>query len=130
MAFLVATFAGISENLLLTLSDCFASSMAVSAQQRRATDELNQKGEAYVILILEILLTAAAWRRGWNALALVPLAIVIVVGIALGAMMGVSHPGQSTSELTQQLAPIALCGDLLALAALGTMAARGRQTHF
>jgi hypothetical protein len=99
-------------------------------EQRRATDELNQKGEAYVILILEILLTAAAWRRGWNALALVPLAIVIVVGIALGAMMGVSHPGQSTSELTQQLAPIALCGDLLALAALGTMAARGRQTHF
>ena len=38
-----------------------------------------------MILILEIMLTAAAWRRGWRVLALVPISIAFITGLLIGS---------------------------------------------
>jgi len=49
-----------------------------------------------MLLILEIGLTIAAWRRGWKSRALLPLAIAVGVGFMAGIFIGIA--GGSTGE--------------------------------
>lgn len=72
-----------------------------------------------MLLLLEIWLTVAAWRAGWKATALLPTGAAIAVGILLGA---------SGVEVSQNLLLYAL-GDIVAVVALGIMAAIGHNKH-
>ena len=44
-----------------------------------------------MLLIIEIILTVAAWRNGWKAWALVPMGIPLVIGFIVGATMDPSQ---------------------------------------
>ena len=46
------------------------------------------KGEGTMALIAEIILTVAAWRKGWKGWALLPLLLAGFVGFFGGAVMG------------------------------------------
>ena len=41
-----------------------------------------------MLLILEIILTVAAWRRGWKGWALVPLGVAVLLGMVIGGAIG------------------------------------------
>lgn len=43
------------------------------------------KKEVFMLLILEIILTVTAWRKGYGALALLPLAFAIGIGFIVGS---------------------------------------------
>lgn len=43
-----------------------------------------------MLMVLEIGLTVAAWKKGWKALALIPLGIVLCMGFFVGAAVGMS----------------------------------------
>ncbi len=74
-----------------------------------------------MLLIIEIALVVAAWKKGWKALALIPVAIPLCMGMAIGAATGPS--GMSEGTL---LAALPL--DVLCIVVLAVMAKRGRQT--
>jgi len=38
-----------------------------------------------MLLIVEIILTIVAWRKGWKWLSLIPLGIAVIIGFGLGA---------------------------------------------
>jgi hypothetical protein len=65
-------------------------------------------------MLIELVLTIFAWRKGWGPVALLPLA----VGITLGALF---------SSLSNSMAP-ALMADVLIYAALITMIAVRRKS--
>jgi hypothetical protein len=72
-----------------------------------------------MLLILQIALTVAAWRRGWKALALLPIALAFGAGCALPFIVG---PDQAVA-----MAEKLLFVDLGVTAVLGLMAAVGRE---
>lgn len=72
-----------------------------------------------MLLILEIVLTIAAWRRGWKGLALVPIAAAFGAGPALPFVVG--------ADQAMQLADSLWFVDVGVTAVLGLMAAVGRQ---
>jgi hypothetical protein len=43
-----------------------------------------------MLLILEILLTIAAWRKGWKSRALLPMGFVLFIAFVIGLSIGVS----------------------------------------
>jgi len=71
-----------------------------------------------MLLILEIALTVAAWRKGWGLRALLPLAFAFGLAFIMGVVGGAS--GGSVSDLT---VPCFLC-DLGAVIALIVMTRR------
>jgi hypothetical protein len=73
-----------------------------------------------MLLALELLLTVAAWRRGWGARALIPLASCLAVSFLLG--MAVAMTGGSPDRLL----PLGLILDLGLLGVLASMAFRPR----
>lgn len=74
-----------------------------------------------MLLLLEIVLTIAAWRRGWKALALLPLGLAFAAGLALPVMVG---PDQA-----MEMAGSLWFVDLGVTVVLGVMACVGRQTN-
>lgn len=38
-----------------------------------------------MLLILEIILTIVAWKRGWKSMALIPVGVVFCIGLIVGA---------------------------------------------
>ena len=64
-------------------------------------------------MIIELILTIVAWRKGWGPLALIPVAVGFVLGIIGSAM-------------ADSLVP-AVMGDMLIYAALITMIVAGRK---
>ncbi len=49
-----------------------------------------------MLLIAEIMLTIAAWRKGWKAWALVPMGALLALAFMIGVAMGAS--GSSTDD--------------------------------
>lgn len=72
-----------------------------------------------MLLVLEIALTIAAWRRGWKGLALLPIAAAFGAGFALPFIVGTDEAMQMAGSLWFV--------DLGVAAVLGLMAAVGRQ---
>jgi hypothetical protein len=73
-----------------------------------------------MLLILEIGLTVAAWRRGWKVRALLPLGIGFGIGFLGGLIMGVSGASE------ESIFAVGLVGDLICIGALIGMIAKPR----
>jgi len=71
-----------------------------------------------MILILEIILTIWAWNRGWKAQALIPLAVVFVIGMIIGVLSG------GNPDVIQS----AILFDILGTIVLLVMAIKGKIT--
>jgi hypothetical protein len=69
--------------------------------------------------LLQLGLTIAAWRKGWRAKALLPLAGVLVVGVLLAAVVRASGGGVA------EIRGLGFLGDVGGVVALGFMARRG-----
>lgn len=67
------------------------------------------------MLIVEIILTVLAWRRGWKWLALLPVGIALLIGFAIGFGIGLS--GGDASSISGGTVVI----DVLAIVALVIM---------
>jgi len=76
-----------------------------------------------MLLIIEIALVVAAWKRGWKGLALVP----IVAGFALAFMLGGAVGASGGSE--DAAFALGLLVDVGIIATLAIMAVVGRRTH-
>lgn len=72
------------------------------------------------MLLLEIILTVIAWKRGYKALALIPLAFAVFIGLIIGA----SNPELAESDDWLSFIWI----DVLAIVALGLMIANARKS--
>ena len=72
-----------------------------------------------MLLILEIGLAVAAWRKGWRAWALVPLGVVAGVAFLIGVAVGAS--GGTAEHVT----PLFLLLDLACVGVLIRLAVRG-----
>lgn len=70
------------------------------------------------MLIIEIILTIFAWRKGWRWLALLPMGIALLIGLLIGFGIGASG-GEVTSG-----GP-AIVIDIMAVIALIVMVAKG-----
>ena len=68
-----------------------------------------------MLLILEVLLTVSAWRKGWGPMALLPLAIGVPLGVA-------------ATIATHSLVP-AFVGDVLITIVLIAMTVNGRKAQ-
>lgn len=80
-----------------------------------------------MLLIIEIILTVAAWKKGWKAWALVPIGIPLIIGFIVGLTM---DPSQSIDAAVAPLIVIELaCVAVLAFMAYrrpgGPVAAKG-----
>ena len=73
-----------------------------------------------MFLILEMILMVKAWRRGWRAWALVPLATTLFVGFLVGMAIAASGGTLDTPP------PVLLLGDVACVGVLGVMSARPR----
>jgi uncharacterized membrane protein YfcA len=73
-----------------------------------------------MLLIVEIILTVAAWRRGWRARALLPIAVCLLLAFVFGAVIGAS--GGSMDSVVG----VAFLLDLTAIVTLAVMVARPR----
>jgi len=51
-----------------------------------------------MLLILEILLTIFAWRKGWKWFALLPLGIGVVISFLIGIIVGASGGSVDTAK--------------------------------
>src|SRR5688500_7296348 len=71
-----------------------------------------------MLLVLEIIFTIAAWRRGWGARALIPLGVARGIAFVLGVIIVAAGGSVQTAQVA------ALFGDVIAVIALGAMAAR------
>lgn len=74
-----------------------------------------------MLLILEIALTIAAWKRGWKGWAIVPLAVAVSLGYVIG-MVIVAQGGSM-----EDIIPFTLVGDGVCIVSLIALAACGRQ---
>ncbi len=74
-----------------------------------------------MLLILEIVLTVAAWRKGWRAWALMPLGVGMSVAFLIGVAIGAS--GGTAEHVT----PLFLLLDLACVGVLIRLAVRGPQ---
>ena len=70
-----------------------------------------------MILILEIVLTVMAWRRGWKGWALVPMAVALFVGFLWGAVAAASGGSMQDIWGASLLVDLALIGTLIAMVA-------------
>jgi uncharacterized membrane protein YfcA len=73
----------------------------------------NSKKYINFMLIIEIILTIVAWRKGWNWLSLIPIGVAFCIGLILGA----SSQGQPVDVMT------VVIWDILAIIALIVMVA-------
>jgi hypothetical protein len=71
-----------------------------------------------MLLIIEIILTVAAWRKGWKAWALLPVGIAMTVGFITG--IAISVDGGSIDDVVGFL----LVSELIVLGSLIVMAVR------
>jgi hypothetical protein len=65
-----------------------------------------------VTCVLTIILTVAAWRKGWGPRALLPFGITVVIGVAIGVVLG---------ESSQVGFILGVLSDLVAMAILALM---------
>jgi hypothetical protein len=76
------------------------------------------------MIIIEIILTIAAWVRGWRGWALIPGVSVFLIGFMVGAMArAMGHSEIQTGQLTAILLPI----ELVSVGVLIWMAAKGKR---
>jgi len=68
-----------------------------------------------MLLVLEVLLTVSAWRKGWGPIALLPLAI----GVPLGVLVMIN---------TQSMVP-GFIADVMVTIVLFVMTSKGRQSQ-
>ena len=71
-----------------------------------------------MLLLLEVGLTVAAWKKGWGAKALLPVGATLVLGLLFGVAIGL---GGGTIEAA---APVALLSDVAAIGILIAMVRR------
>jgi hypothetical protein len=74
-----------------------------------------------MLLILEIILTITAWRRGWKAWALLPAAVTGVMGFLIGLAIGASGGNMNHAM------PVCLMLDFVFIASLVAMIAKPRK---
>lgn len=74
------------------------------------------------MLIIEIILTVFAWRKGWKWLALLPVGIALLIGFIIGFSVGFS--GGDVSTLGNGVIFI----DVMAIIALIIMIVKGPKT--
>ena len=70
------------------------------------------------MLFLEIMLTIAAWRRGYKGFALIPVGLALLVGF----LIGLNNPEMATSDDILSFIWI----DILAVVVLGVMIILGK----
>jgi len=70
------------------------------------------------MLFLEIMLTIAAWRRGYKGFALIPVGLALLVGF----LIGLNNPEMATSDDILSFIWI----DILAVVVLGIMIVLGK----
>ena len=75
-----------------------------------------------LMLIIELWLTVAAWRKGWRGYALLPVAFAFVTGLFIG--MGAGANGRTLADIM----PLAVVLDLVCIGVLIRMAVRGPQS--
>jgi len=71
-----------------------------------------------MLLFLEIILTIVAWNRGWKAQALIPVAVIFVIGMIIDVLSG------GNSDVIQS----AILFDILGTIILLVMAIKGKKT--
>lgn len=74
------------------------------------------------MLIIEIILTVVAWRKGWNAWALLPLVCAMGAGFGIGFYLG------ATGQAEKANSPMMLLLDGVAIIALIVMCIKERNT--
>ncbi len=74
-----------------------------------------------MLLIVEIAMTVWAWKKGWAGWALMPLALCIAAGFAIGVALGAS------GGTVEDLGALPLLLDGLCIVSLGVMGAHGRK---
>lgn len=72
-----------------------------------------------MILLLEIYMTYAAWKKGWRGWALMPLAVAVTLGFMVGLATG--------GEVPESMLAMALLIDGGVIVTLGVMIAKGRE---
>ena len=72
-----------------------------------------------MLMIIEIILTVAAWKKGWKAIALLPMGIAILIGFFTGIAVGAS--GGSSDALLVLMFFVELVG----IVVLATMSKKG-----
>jgi hypothetical protein len=75
------------------------------------------------LLLVEIGLTIAAWKKGWRAKALLPVGVSLVLGLLFGIAIGL---GGGTIEAAF---PAAVLVDLVTIGVLITMVRRAPNSH-
>lgn len=80
-----------------------------------------------MLLILEIILTVAAWRRGWKAWALTPIAIGLSIGFMLGFVIGASGGSMDGVVAVGLLLDLTVVGTLVAMVASPRTAEQGAE---
>src|SRR5690349_16993695 len=71
-----------------------------------------------MLLLVEIFLTAKAWRKGWGARALWPMGVNLIIGFLVGLVAGLSGSPPSLASIL----PYAAALDLTAIGVLAWMA--------
>jgi len=71
-----------------------------------------------MILVIEILLTISAWRKGWKGWALLPIGIGMSIGFLLGMSAG------ATGGNVEDILPMCIFVDLATLISLIVLAAK------
>jgi hypothetical protein len=77
-----------------------------------------------MVLILEIVLTVVAWRKGWRGWALLPIGILLLMGFSTGVLLGAA--GYSEAQI-REFMRAAVILDFPGIGVLIWMAARGRR---
>jgi len=71
------------------------------------------------MLIIEIILTIFAWRKGWKWLALLPIGLALLIGFSIG--IGIGASGGSVADVSGGAVLI----DIAAIIALIVMLVKG-----
>jgi hypothetical protein len=73
------------------------------------------------MILIEIALTVAAYRKGWKGWAFLPVGVTLAMGFVLGAMLAAG------GKTLQDVGGAIVIPDLLAMIALAVMSARAPQ---
>jgi hypothetical protein len=77
-----------------------------------------------LMMVVEVILTVVAWRKGWRGWALLPMGAIMLVGLVAGLVAGAVGATESQfSHVTVALFPLELVG----VGVLVWMAAKGRK---
>jgi hypothetical protein len=68
-----------------------------------------------MLLVLQIVLTIAAWLRGWKGWALLPLGIAVGVGFLIGLYMGESGVSDDIFYMVSLMIDLACIGVLIGM---------------